>query len=134
VLSAAMVVRVLAGPGVAHAADRLRQHTLILCGCALFAARASISFLPARSLAGLLCVALLHAAMLAPIAPMSDALASTAAQGSRSGVGRRFDYGWLRAAGSAAFALGTLVCQCRSNIPQKCRRKIPQFVAVQSRP
>jgi MFS transporter, PPP family, 3-phenylpropionic acid transporter len=134
VLSAAMVVRVLAGPGVAHAADRLRQHTLILCGCALFAALASISFLLARSLAGLLCVALLHSAMLAPIAPMSDALASTAAQASRSGAGRRFDYGWLRAAGSAAFALGTLVCQCRSNIPQKCRRKIPQFVAVQSRP
>ena len=109
VLSAAMVVRVLAAPLVAHAADRLRQHALILCGCALFAALASISFLLARSLAGLLCVALLHSAMLAPIAPMSDALASTAAQASRSGAGRRFDYGWLRAAGSAAFALGTLV-------------------------
>jgi MFS transporter, PPP family, 3-phenylpropionic acid transporter len=109
VLSAAMVVRVLAGPGVAHAADRLRQHTLILCGCALFAALASISFLLARSLAGLLCVALLHSAMLGPIPPISDALAATAAQASRAGVRRRFDYGWLRAAGSAAFALGTLV-------------------------
>jgi len=114
VLSAAMVVRVLAAPLVAHAADRLRQHTLILCGCALFAALASISFLLARSLAGLLCVALLHSAMLAPIAPMSDALASTAAQASRSGAGRRFDYGWLRAAGSAAFALGTLVSGWRA--------------------
>ena len=109
VLSAAMVVRVLAAPLVAHAADRLRQHTLILCGCALFAALASISFLLTRSLAGLLCVALLHSAMLGPIPPISDALAATAAQASRSGVGRRFDYGWLRAAGSAAFALGTLV-------------------------
>ena len=33
VLAASMVVRVLAGPVVAHAADRLRRHTLILCGC-----------------------------------------------------------------------------------------------------
>jgi MFS transporter, PPP family, 3-phenylpropionic acid transporter len=109
VLAAAMVVRVLAGPVAAHAADRLRQHTLILCGCALFAALASISYLLTHSLAGLLCVALLHAAMLGPIAPISDALASTAAQVSRSGAGRRFDYGWLRAVGSAAFALGILV-------------------------
>jgi MFS transporter, PPP family, 3-phenylpropionic acid transporter len=108
VLAAAMVVRVLAGPVVAHAADRLRQHTLILCGCALFAALASISFLLPRSLAGLLCVALLHSATLGPIPPISDALAATAAQASRTGVGRRFDYGWLRAAGSAAFALGAL--------------------------
>src|SRR6188768_1861564 len=109
VLSVAMVVRVFAAPLVAHAADRLRQHTLILCGCALFAALASIAYLMAHSFAGLFCVALLHAAMLAPIAPMSDALASTAAQASRSGGGGRFDYGWLRAAGSGAFALGTLV-------------------------
>ena len=108
VLAAAMVVRVLAGPVVAHAADRLRRHTLILCGCALFAALASISYLLTHSLAGLLCVALLHAAMLGPIAPISDALAATAAQASRLGTGRHFDYGWLRAAGSASFALGTL--------------------------
>jgi MFS transporter, PPP family, 3-phenylpropionic acid transporter len=109
VLAAAMVVRVLAGPVVAHAADRLRRHTLILCGCALFAALASVSYLLAHSLSGLLCIALLHAAMLGPIAPISDALAATAAQASRSGTERRFDYGWLRAAGSASFALGTLV-------------------------
>jgi MFS transporter, PPP family, 3-phenylpropionic acid transporter len=109
VLAAAMVVRVLAGPLVAHAADRLRRHPLILCGCALLAALASVSYLLMHSLLGLLCVALLHAGTLGPIAPISDALAATAAQASRSGTQRRFDYGWLRAAGSAAFALGTLV-------------------------
>src|ERR1700722_18956110 len=102
------VVRVLAGPVVAHAADRVRRHTLILCGCALFAALASISYLLTHSLVGLLCVALLHAAMLGPIAPISDALAATAARASRLGTGRRFDYGWLRAAGSASFAVGVL--------------------------
>ena len=49
---------------------------------------------------------LLHSAMLAPIL---DALAATAAKASRSGVGRRFDYGGLRAAVSAAYAPGALV-------------------------
>jgi MFS transporter, PPP family, 3-phenylpropionic acid transporter len=89
--------------------------TLILCGCALFAALATISYLLTHSLAGLLCVALLHAAMLGPIAPISDALAATAAQASRLGTGRRFDYGWLRAAGSASFALGALVSGWQSD-------------------
>ena len=84
VLAAAMIVRVLVGPLVSHAADRLRRHTFILCGCALFAALATISFLLARNLVGLLCVALLHAAMLGPIAPITDALASRAAQASRA--------------------------------------------------
>jgi PPP family 3-phenylpropionic acid transporter len=51
----------------------------------------------------------MHAAALGPIAPISDALAATAAQASGRGTERRFEYGWLRAAGSAAFALGTLV-------------------------
>ncbi len=109
VLAAAMVVRVIAGPLVAHAADRLHRHTRFLCGCALLAALATFSLLLTRVLAGLLGIALLHAAMLGPIAPISDALAATAAQASKRGTGRHFDYGWLRAAGSAAFALGTLV-------------------------
>ncbi len=78
-------------------------------------ALASIFYLRMHSLAGLLCVALLHAAMLGPIAPISNALAATAAQASRSGTGRRFDYGWLRAAGSASFALGALLSGWQSN-------------------
>ena len=45
VLAAAMVVRVLVGLLVSHAADRLRRHAAILCGCALFAALATVSFL-----------------------------------------------------------------------------------------
>jgi PPP family 3-phenylpropionic acid transporter len=45
--------------------------------------------------------------MLAPIVPLSDALATTAAHTSESDGGRRFDYGWLRASGSAAFIIGT---------------------------
>jgi MFS transporter, PPP family, 3-phenylpropionic acid transporter len=62
-----------------------------------------------QGFAGLLVVALVHAAMLAPIVPLSDALATTAARRSESSEGRRFEYGWLRASGSAAFIVGTML-------------------------
>jgi len=109
VLAAAMVIRVLAGPIVAHAADLVHRHTLLLFACALLAGMATISLLLSHNIVALVGIALLHAAMLGPIAPMSDALAATAAQASGRGAERRFDYGWLRASGSAAFALGTMV-------------------------
>jgi PPP family 3-phenylpropionic acid transporter len=47
--------------------------------------------------------------MLAPVAPLSDALATTAAHESESDGKQRFEYGWLRASGSAAFIVGTTV-------------------------
>jgi len=106
VLAGAMVVRLLAGPLVSHAADRLHRHTLILWGCSLLAAVATAAYLLPRSYAGLFSVALVHAAMLGPIAPILDALGATAAQTSRGE--RRFQYGWLRAAGSGAFAVGDM--------------------------
>ena len=34
VLGASTAIRVLAGPAIGHAADRLHRHTSILCGCA----------------------------------------------------------------------------------------------------
>ncbi len=115
VLAAAMVVRVIAGPIVAHVADLMHRHTVLLFGCALLASLATISLLLTRNIGALLGIALLHAAMLGPIAPISDALAATAALASGRGAQRRFEYGWLRAAGSAAFALGTLVSGWQAN-------------------
>ena len=107
VLGASTAIRVLAGPAIGHAADRLHRHSSILCGCALVATVAGIGYLMMHGLESLLVVGLLHAAMLAPIVPLSDALATTAAHRSGSDGGRRFDYGWLRASGSAAFIVGT---------------------------
>jgi PPP family 3-phenylpropionic acid transporter len=102
VLGASTAIRVLAGPAVGHIADRLRRHTLTLCVCAFAAAVAGLGYVMLQSFAGLLLVALVQAAMLAPIVPLSDALATTAARRSETGEGRRFEYGWLRASGSAA--------------------------------
>jgi hypothetical protein len=48
--------------------------------------------------------------------PFQNALAATAAQASGRGTERRFEYGWLRAAGSAAFALGTLVSGWQASV------------------
>jgi PPP family 3-phenylpropionic acid transporter len=109
VLSASTAMRVLAGPAIGHAADRLRRHTSILCGCSFVAAIAGLGYLMMQGLGSLLLVGLLHAAILAPIVPISDALATTAAHASESDGGRRFDYGWLRASGSAAFIVGTML-------------------------
>jgi MFS transporter, PPP family, 3-phenylpropionic acid transporter len=130
VLAAAMIVRVFAGPVVAHAADRLRRHTLILCGCALFAALASISYLLTRGLAGLLCVALLHAAMLGPIAPISDALAATAAQASRlwRAAGRPTRPDWQARCGRAPrcwFLAAQPRCYCQTLRRADLRPPIP---------
>jgi MFS transporter, PPP family, 3-phenylpropionic acid transporter len=99
VLAASTAIRVLAGPVVGHAADRLRRHTLTLCACALAAAIAGLGYVTIRGFGGLLIVVLVHAAMLAPIVPISDALATTAARQSEVGENRRFEYGWLRASG-----------------------------------
>jgi PPP family 3-phenylpropionic acid transporter len=109
VLAASTAIRVLAGPAIGHAADRLHRHTSILCGCAVAAAVAGLGYLMMDRLASLLVVGLLQAAMLAPVAPLSDALATTAAHESESDGKQRFEYGWLRASGSAAFIVGTTV-------------------------
>ena len=109
VLAASTAIRVLAGPAIGHAADRLHRHTSILCGCAIAAAVAGLGYLMMQGLGSLLVVGLLHAAMLAPVVPLSDALATTAAHESESDGKQRFEYGWLRASGSAAFIVGTTV-------------------------
>ena len=82
---------------------------MTLCASALVGAVAGLGYVLIPGFAGLLVVAMVQAAMLAPIAPLADALATTAARTSEFGEGRRFEYGWLRAAGSAAFIVGTML-------------------------
>jgi PPP family 3-phenylpropionic acid transporter len=107
-IAASTAIRVVAGPVIGHAADRFQEHTAMLCMCAFAATVASVGYVTIHGLGGLLMVAISHAAMLAPIVPISDALATTAARQSES-EGRRFEYGWLRASGSAAFVAGTVL-------------------------
>jgi MFS transporter, PPP family, 3-phenylpropionic acid transporter len=69
--------------------------------------RRRLGYLLVHGLVGSLAVSLLQAATLAAIVPLSDALATTAAHESEARPSARFEYGWLRASGSAAFVIGT---------------------------
>jgi PPP family 3-phenylpropionic acid transporter len=75
--------------------------------CTILAAVAGLGYVSLSGFWLLSPAALIQAAMLAPIVPLSDALATTAANQSLSGKIQRFGYGWLRASGSAAFVIGT---------------------------
>ena len=117
VLAAGTAVRLIAGPLGARLADRLGAPRLVLVGFAVAASGVAFCYLPAEGLWLLLLVSVAHASVLAPITPITDALALAAAMREANetevvegGVSRRsFEYGWVRGAGSAAFILGTLL-------------------------
>ena len=104
VLASGTAIRLLAGPLGGRLADRLGRPSAVLAGFTAAAAIVALGYAPARGLPLLLLVSVAHAAVLAPITPVADALALGSAQD-----GRGFEYGWVRAAGSAAFIAGTLI-------------------------
>ena len=106
-LSLAMTVRLISGPIAGRIADRLRALRIVLAICAATAGAMALGLIPAQGFLLLLAVSLLHAAMLAPTAPMADALALGAAS-QRGASHAGFEYGWVRGAGSAAFIVGSL--------------------------
>ena len=75
----------------------------MLAGFSAAAALIATGYAAARGLPLLLLVSVAHASVLAPITPVADALALGSAHEEP-----RFEYGWVRAAGSAAFIVGTL--------------------------
>jgi PPP family 3-phenylpropionic acid transporter len=103
VLAAGTAIRLVAAPAAGRIGDRLRALRAVLVACIALGATATLGYLPAHGFWLLLCLTLLHAAFLAPMPVLADALALGAA--SR----QRFEYGWVRGAGSAAFIAGTLV-------------------------
>ena len=103
VLAAGTAVRILAGPLGGRLADRLGTPAVVLAGFTAASAIVALGYVPARGLPLLLTVSVTHAALLAPLTPLADALALGS-----STTGQGFEYGWVRAAGSAAFIVGTL--------------------------
>src|SRR5262249_26533653 len=75
---------------------------------AILAAAASLFYLPVHSFWLLVLVNLFQAAMLAPLAPLSDALALSWSRSAMHEDSRAFEYGWVRGTG-AAFIAGVLV-------------------------
>jgi PPP family 3-phenylpropionic acid transporter len=104
VLAAGTAIRVVAGPLGGRMADRIGHIPTVLAGFTAASALVALGYAPARGILMLLLVSVAHAAVLAPLTPISDALALGSSQ---NDIG--FRYGWVRGAGSAAFIAGTLV-------------------------
>ena len=104
ILAAGTAIRLVAGPVGARVADRSGRPALVLAGLTGAAAVVALGYAPARGFLPLLLISVGHAAVLAPINPVADALALGSAEGKPG-----FDYGWVRGAGSAAFIVGTLI-------------------------
>jgi PPP family 3-phenylpropionic acid transporter len=107
VLAAGTGIRLAAGPLAGRLADTLAAGRFVLAACAALSAGSALLYLTGHGFAGLMLAGLAHAAATAPLAPLADALALTAAtQAAAKPV--RFAYGTVRGAGSAAFIAGTL--------------------------
>jgi len=104
VLAGGTAVRLLAGPWGGRLADKTGRPSVLLAGCAAASALVALGYLPARGLPLLLLVSVAHAAVLAPLTPIADALTLGSAAAEPG-----FRYGWVRGAGSAAFIVATLV-------------------------
>ncbi|WP_027171989.1 MFS transporter [Methylobacterium sp. 10] len=101
-LALAILARMVTGPLAGRIADRWGIVRPVLAGAAVLAGLAAFGHLAVTGFAALLVVGLAYAVLTAPLAPFSDALALAASRN-----GRRFVYGWVRGAGSAAFILAT---------------------------
>ncbi len=104
VLAAGTAIRLLAGPLGGRLADRVGRPSVVLAGFAAASALVATGYAPARGLPLLLLVGVAHAAVLAPLTPLADALALGAAA-----TPPGFAYGWVRGVGSAAFIAGVLL-------------------------
>ena len=102
VLASGTAIRLLAGPAGGWVADRSGRPVWVLTVCLAASALVACLYAPARGVGLLLLVSVCHAAVLAPLTPLADALALGSAEAGG------FVYGWVRGAGSAAFIVGTL--------------------------
>jgi PPP family 3-phenylpropionic acid transporter len=97
-------VRLLSAPLAGRVGDLMQALRLVLVVCTALAAAVTLGYLPARGFWLFLLLTLLHAAALAPMTVLADALSLGAANRHP-----RFEYGWVRGTGSAAFIVGTLL-------------------------
>ncbi len=103
VLAVGSAVRLVAGPLGGRIADAIGNAPAVLAASAAISALAACGFLLPAGFLALLVVQAVHSAAIAPIVPLTDAVAVTAARGKPG-----FDYARVRAAGSIAFILAAL--------------------------
>jgi MFS transporter, PPP family, 3-phenylpropionic acid transporter len=108
-LGAGTAVRLLTAPLAGRIGDLIQALRVVLVVCIALAASVTLGYLAAYGFWTLLAVTLVHAASLAPITVLADALALGSSSPPPSSGRRGFEYGWVRGIGSAAFILGTLL-------------------------
>jgi MFS transporter, PPP family, 3-phenylpropionic acid transporter len=109
VLGAGTAVRLLTAPLAGRIGDLIQALRVVLVVCTTLAASVTLGYLATHEFWILLGVSLLHAASLAPITVLADALALGSASPLPSSGRQGFEYGWVRGTGSAAFIVGTLM-------------------------
>jgi MFS transporter, PPP family, 3-phenylpropionic acid transporter len=105
-IGAGTALRLVSGPLVGRLADWQRTWRGALSICAGGAGAVAIAYVSAHAFVAFLLVSLAQSVLLAPLTPIADAMALSA---SRETAGKGFEYGWVRAAGSAAFVAGLIV-------------------------
>jgi MFS transporter, PPP family, 3-phenylpropionic acid transporter len=109
VLGTGTAVRLLTASLAGRIGDLIQALRTVLIVCTALAALVTLGYLPAHGFWILLGVSMLHAASLAPITILADALALGSASPPPGSARRGFEYGWVRGTGSAAFIVGTLL-------------------------
>jgi MFS transporter, PPP family, 3-phenylpropionic acid transporter len=109
VLGTGTAVRLLTAPLAGRIGDLIQALRIVLVICIALAASVTLGYLAAHGFWILLGISLLHAASLAPITILADALALGSASPAPSSGRRGFEYGWVRGTGSAAFIVGILL-------------------------
>src|ERR671922_860129 len=109
VLGAGTAVRLLTAPLAGRIGDLIEALRIVLVVCTALAASVTLGYLAAHGFWILLGVSLLHAASLAPITVLADALALGSAIPPPSGGRRGFEYGWVRGTGPGAFLVGAFL-------------------------
>src|SRR5262245_8583489 len=109
VLGTGTAVRLITSPLAGRIGDLIQALRAVLVVCTVLAALVTLGYLRAYGFWFLFTVSLLHAASLAPITVLADALALGAAVPPPTSGRRGFEYGWVRGTGSGAFIVGTLL-------------------------
>ena len=108
-LGTGTAVRLLTAPLAGRIGDMSQALRVVLVISLALAAAATLGYLAAHQLSTLFGVSLMHAASLAPVTILADALALGSASPPRGSGRPGFEYGWARGTGSAAFIIGTLL-------------------------
>jgi MFS transporter, PPP family, 3-phenylpropionic acid transporter len=108
-LGAGTAVRLVTSPLAGRIGDLIQGLRVVLVVCIALAAAVTVGYLGAHGFGALLVMSLLHAAALAPITILADALALGAAAPPPRSDRKGFEYGWVRGTGSAVFIAGTLL-------------------------